>query len=102
MRLSFPRQLLYAYIVNVLISQLLSSSNCYLQVSMPKRGLFYDISPLSAFDTLCIAHAHVIPIFGDGKREAYIDKSMVIPAKVAPVTRTTLMTTGPVPVDSRQ
>ena len=37
-----------------------------------------------------------------GKREADIDWYMVITAKAAPVTGTTLRTTGPVPADSRQ
>ena len=39
---------------------------------------------------------------GCGKREAHINWSMVIPEKAAPVTRTTLRTAGPVPVDFRQ
>ena len=37
---------------------------------------------------------------GCGKREAHISWSMVRPAKAAPVTGTTLRTTGPVPADS--
>ena len=36
------------------------------------------------------------------KREAHINWSMVTCKMAAPVTRTTLRTTGPVPVDSRQ
>ena len=39
---------------------------------------------------------------GCGKREAHISWSKVIPSKAAPVTGTTLRTTGPVPADSRQ
>ena len=38
---------------------------------------------------------------GSGKREARIDWSMVIPDKAAPVTGTTLRTTGPVPPQLR-
>ena len=37
-----------------------------------------------------------------GKREAHINWSMVKAEKKAPVTGTTLRTTGPAPVDSRQ
>ena len=36
------------------------------------------------------------------EREANISWSMVKPEKAAPVTQTTLRTTGPVPADSRQ
>ena len=39
---------------------------------------------------------------GCGKRKAHKNWFMVIREKAAPVTRTTLRTTGPVPVDSRQ
>ena len=47
-------------------------------------------------------HAHFIPIVGVGKEKAYINWSMVTCKIAAPVTATTLRTTGPVPVDSRQ
>ena len=39
---------------------------------------------------------------GCGKTEAYINWSMVISEKAAPVTGTTLRTTGPVPADTRE
>ena len=39
---------------------------------------------------------------GYGKRETGIDWFMVMPEKAAPVTGTILMTTGPVPAESRQ
>ena len=39
---------------------------------------------------------------GRGKREAHLDWSIVIPEKVAPVTRTTVRAIGLVPADSRQ
>ena len=38
---------------------------------------------------------------GCGKREAHTNRSMVKPEKAAPVTGTTLRTTGPVPAQSR-
>ena len=37
-------------------------------------------------------HNHFITILGDGKREAHINWSMVIPEKAATVTGTTLRT----------
>ena len=45
-------------------------------------------------------HAHFIPTTnsGCGKREAHINWSMVKPEKPSPVTRTTLRTSGHVPV----
>ena len=39
---------------------------------------------------------------GCGKREAHENRSMVIPEKGAPVPRTTLSITDPLPADSRQ
>ena len=39
---------------------------------------------------------------GFGKREAHMNLSMVIIAKAAPVTGTTLRTTGTVPAESRK
>ena len=45
-------------------------------------------------------HTNIIVGVG-GKREAHKKWSSVIPKKAAPVTRTTLRTTGPVPADSR-
>ena len=39
---------------------------------------------------------------GCGKRQAHINWSMVTCKMAAPVTGTTLRTTGPVPADSRQ
>ena len=45
----------------------------------------------------CLLHTNS----GRGKREAHNSWSMVKPEKTAPVTGTTLRTTGPVPADSR-
>ena len=60
---------------------------------------------LNALGTFCtsIIHNHYIPIstVGVGK-ERHINWSMAIPEKAAPITGTTLRTTGPVPADSRQ
>ena len=47
-------------------------------------------------------HAHFMPIVNVGKRVAHINWFIVRPAKVAPVTGTTLRTAGSVPTDSRQ
>ena len=60
-------------------------------------------SAVSTFsDTFCITHVDYIPSVGVGKEGPRINWSMGIPEKTAPVTGTTLRTTGPVPADSRQ
>ena len=47
-------------------------------------------------------YAHCIPLVDVGKERCIKNRSIVKPEEAAPVTRTTLRTTGPVPVDSRQ
>ena len=49
-------------------------------------------------DAFCITHTNS----GCGRIEAHKTWSKVTPEKAAPVTRTTLMTTGPAPADYRQ
>ena len=62
------------------------------------RTYTYTVLLYFTSDTVYTAHLHPTKS-GCGKREAEINWSMVIPEK-APVTRTTLRTTGPMPADS--
>ena len=52
-------------------------------------------------DTAFYQHAPFMPMVGVGKESAYINWSMVTCKMAAPVTGTTLRTTGPVLADSR-
>ena len=63
------------------------------------RSFILSIS--SAFNTFCITLVHYIPIVGVGKERRVELGPLVTPENTAPVTGTTLKTTGPVPVDSR-
>ena len=54
----------------------------------------FHMGSITPPDTFCIALAHFMPIVG-------VNCSMVKPEKAAPVTGTTLRTTGPEPADSR-
>ena len=49
-----------------------------------------------------VSHMSTVYNSGCGKREAHKNWSMVVPEKAAPVTGTTLRSTGRVPADSRQ
>ena len=60
---------------------------------------------LAVSNTASDFSTHTCPVYtnsGGVKREVHKNWSIVIPEKAAPVTGTTLMTPGPVPVDSRQ
>ena len=82
--------------------------DCFFQkqkTSMKTPTYVFDFS-LEYF--LTVSHMSSCPLhttyrinIGSGKREAHINWSMVVPEKVAPVTGTTLRTTGCVPANSR-
>ena len=57
------------------------------------------ILSVSHINSLCLLHTNSVKRVWE--REAHINWSMVIPDKAAPVTGTTLRTTGPVPAGSR-
>ena len=66
--------------------------------SRPRAGL--ATIPDEFQSCICDDHIHTHKS-GFGKREAYKNCSMVIPEKGAPVSRSTLKTSGPVPPNSR-
>ena len=71
--------------------------------SNPARGWGMPqplLGKLYFFSLLSICQLHTTS--GCGKREAHINWSMVTCKMAAPVTGTTLRTTGPVPAESRQ
>ena len=51
---------------------------------------------IHTYDSFCITHVHYIPVVGVEKERRVKDWSTIKPEKAAPVTRTTLRTTGPV------
>ena len=69
-------------------------------------GWIFDISLCEnsinqSINTAFFQHAHLIPSVGVGK-ERHINWSIMTCKMAAPVTGTTLRTTGPVPADSRE
>ena len=66
-----------------------------------ERLEFCCISTVFTHRLLPYQHAHFIPTVGVGKERRF-NWSIVTCKMAAPVTRTTLKTTGPVPADSRQ
>ena len=70
-----------------------------INVSVQHNGGFLpDIILIRLLSKTCPIHTNS----GCGKGEAHINWSMVTCKMAAPVTGTTLRTTGPVPADSRQ
>ena len=68
------------------------------QERVPNVEQSYSPRYLHRLLSTCLLHTNS----GCGKREAHINWSMVTCKMAAPVTGTTLKTTGPMPADSRQ